>query len=66
MFIPADPMLYFYLLLGQQYVTNDIQSAKPYQPYTTNIVMSNKDMYDVNKVIEQVLLKEVEQEKRGE
>lgn len=52
MFIPSDPMLYFYLLLGQQYVTAPINNEVPYKHHTTNVVITNKDMYDLNEIID--------------
>lgn len=62
--MPADPMLYFYLLLGQQYVTNDIEYMKPYKPHTTSVMISNKDMYDVKKLMDDILIKEIKQEEK--
>jgi hypothetical protein len=56
MFSPIDPMLYFYLLIGQKYISaisnKEIIVEKPYRAYTTSMVISNKDMYDIEKILE--------------
>jgi hypothetical protein len=51
-------MLYFYLLLGQQYVTAPINNEIPYKPHTTNVVITNRDMYDLNEIIDMTFKEE--------
>lgn len=53
MFVPADAMLYFYLLVGMGYVdvnnTNNIEYS--YKPYTTHHIITNNDMYNIDEII---------------
>lgn len=52
MFLPADAMLYFYLLVGQRMMSDDNTTMKPYKPHTTSVVISNRDMYNLNEIID--------------
>jgi hypothetical protein len=58
MFIPAEPILTIYLLLGPNYVTKPIEDTKPYKPYTTTMMMTAEDMYDIDEIIEKLFEKE--------
>lgn len=58
MFKPIDAMLYFYLLAGQKYITmNDDQRVIPYKPYTVCNIVTNEDMYDLDKIVEEAFIK---------
>lgn len=62
MFAPCDAMLYFYLLMGMRYVdVRDFDNKiveKPYKSYTTNYIMTNKDMYNIDQILEEAFKEE--------
>lgn len=62
MYSPIVISAYVSILISNG-VKHPLPPSKVYAPYTTNIVIRNHDMYDVNKIMTDLLEKEVEQEK---
>lgn len=57
-----DSMFCFYLLLTPRTIYTDMREniiiKQPYNQYTTEHIITNKEFYDVNKLIEQIFIKE--------
>jgi hypothetical protein len=58
---PLDIVIYLYILIGARFSENlnpatQDRYIKAYCPYTTSHVITNKEMYDVNKLIEEAFI----------
>lgn len=61
MFMPVETAAYISLLISQG-LSKPIVVEKSYKPYTTTRLMINDDMYNVQEILEQILIKEIKQE----
>jgi len=57
MLIPLDPVLCFYLLLGQRYfVDNNPNFHKPQAWFSKTELITNENIFDLNDVIPKVIV----------
>jgi hypothetical protein len=61
MYSPLTVSAYVSMWLGAN-LSKPIIIEKPYKSYTTTRLMTNKDMYNVREVLEEILIKEIKQE----
>lgn len=61
MFSPIDPVLCFYLLLGQKYIVdNNLQFTQPIAWYENKELITNDNIFNLNDTIPKVIVNDKE------
>ena len=64
MIVKPDLLLYVFMVSNERWINEKPNVEKHYKPYTTTHLMTNKDMYNIQKVFEEMLIKEMKQENK--